>query len=64
MDPITAAEKRIAAVLAALEIETQSLVDSITIEAIDKTSMADQRQMLLRRVVLTCKPIPGSHWDK
>lgn len=31
MDPITAAEKRIAAVLAALEIETQSLVDSITI---------------------------------
>lgn len=62
-DRITAAEKQIAAILAQLENDTGTLVEDIDIRSLECTRMMDTRQIFHRRVVIECKPIPGSMWD-
>jgi len=58
----TRAESRIAGILAALEIETDSTVESIDIRNLEVTTITDDRPQLRRAVVIKLYRHPGSQW--
>lgn len=56
------AEAEIARVLAALEKDTDSLIESIELFDTEVTTLNDDRQQLQRRVVIKLRRNPGSNW--
>lgn len=56
------AEREIAAILKALEVETDCVVETVTLHDFEVTQMEDTRQMFSRRVVIELKRLPGHHW--
>lgn len=61
---ITAAENKIATILAQLEAETGMLLESIQVRDLEVTTYKDQRPQWLRRVVIEMKRLPGTRWGK
>ena len=62
INPITVAEREIAAILGQLERDTGSIVTDIEIKSIEVTSMQDDRRMLRQRVVIELERLPGTCW--
>lgn len=58
-----AAERRIAAVLAELEVATDAYVDQVSVRAEDIKVLASGSQQWIRRVEITLRPAPGARWD-
>lgn len=56
------AESAIAEILRKLEIDTQSLVDSISINDIEITQLDSDRKQFQRRVEIELRRNPGSNW--
>ena len=61
-NPITVAEREIAAILAQLERDTGSIVTDIEITSIEITTMRDDRRMLQQRVLIELQRMPGTCW--
>ena len=61
-DAIHRAEAEIARVLADLERETGSLVETLDLEDLDVTQLGNDRQQVLRRPVIRMRRMPGSEW--
>lgn len=59
---IDTAENEINGILRELEIDTGSVVESISMNDIDITSLGDDRQVLGRSVKVVLRPLPGSKW--
>ncbi len=59
---IQRAEKDITKILATLEADTNMVLETITVNDTDVTQMGDDRQQLMRRVMIEMKRLPGSRW--
>ena len=59
---IKEAEKAIAETLKQLEIDTESLVESVGVNDTEVTTFSDDRQQIQRRVVIELRRSPGSNW--
>jgi hypothetical protein len=62
INPITKAEREIAAILAQLERDTGSIVTDIEIKSIEVTTMQDDRRMLQQCVLVELERLPGTCW--
>lgn len=58
------AERQIAAILAALERSSESLVRSVDIVDVEVTTCSDDRRQHLRRVRIDLERLPGTRWSK
>lgn len=56
------AEKAIEKILADLEKEYDSYIESISIDDTEVTGHGDERPMILRRVCIELKQKPGTRW--
>lgn len=56
------AEDQIAGILKQLEIDQDIVVKDLSAEALDLTSMGDDRQRLKMRVVIEVERLPGREW--
>jgi hypothetical protein len=61
-NPITVAEREIAAILAQLERDTGSIATDIDIKSIEVTTMQDDRRMLQQCVLVELERLPGTCW--
>jgi hypothetical protein len=61
-ETITTAERRIAQILAELEIQAEGLVLSLSIEDVEVTNFNDDRKRMARRVIIEIERSPGSNW--
>jgi hypothetical protein len=59
---IKKAEEQIAGILRQLEIDQDIVVKDISAEAMDLTSLDDDRQRLKMRVVIETERLPGREW--
>lgn len=62
MSRINQAELAIARILEQLEMDTGSVVEEISLDDIDVTSLESDRQVIARRVRLELKRLPGTSW--
>ena len=62
MNKISQAEKEIAKILQQLEIDTDCIVDQISIGDMDVTNIDSDRPVLLRCVRIETRRLPGSDW--
>jgi len=56
------ATERITSILQQLEVDTDSLIESISVKDIDATKYDDDRKQLQRRVLIELRRNPGSNW--
>lgn len=63
MNPITEAERKIAAILKQLEVDTGNVVDTVELEDMEATTMGSDRREYVRKVVITTHRLPGNHWE-
>lgn len=61
---ITVAEREIAKIMAALESDTGMVLDTINVRDIEITEYGDDRQQLLRKVLIKMKRRPGTRWQQ
>jgi hypothetical protein len=61
-NPLTVAEREIAAILAQLERDTGSIATDIDIKSIEVTTMQDDRRMLQQCVLVELERLPGTCW--
>lgn len=61
-NPQETAELAIAAILRDLEVETNTLVERISIQSLEITSLRDDREQWLRRVDIDLRPQLGTRW--
>lgn len=59
---ITEAEKKIAAILKQLEIDSGSVVKSISLDTIEMTNLGDVRPQMMQRVLIELERAPGNRW--
>jgi len=56
------AEKQISDILQKLELDTDMVLDSISVNDIDVTQMNDDRPQLLRLLRIDMKRLPNTKW--
>ena len=61
---ISTAEGEIAKILAKLEADTGTVLDMIEVRDIEITTMGDDREQWLRRVIIEMKRLPGTRWNQ
>lgn len=59
---VVAAQRDIAKILAKLEVDTGSVVESIDLRDIDVTSIDSEREEWQRAVIVELKRLPGTRW--
>ena len=57
------AQKKISEILAQLERDTESIVESICVDDLDTTSLANSRRRIRRAIRIQTYPVPGMGWD-
>lgn len=62
MSKICDAERAIARILQQLEVDTQSVVEEVTLKDVEITGLESERQTFARRVRLELKRLPGACW--